>query len=105
MFKKELVIPRYEPSYPGYRFPECWSVGELYSMGKSDPCGDWAMKDIWSGGKEKVHCMLPFNHYDDHDLPHIDFDQSKAWQHGWITDVWYKDKSATNPLSTKKNGR
>lgn len=90
-----FVPPPAEPLYPGFRFPEYLSVGELYSLGKKNPCGDWAMKNIWSGSREKVFCSLPSNHEypDEYGLPHIDFDQSKAWQDAWITDVWYKDKA------------
>lgn len=72
--------------------PDEPSAGELYSLGKRNPCNNWAMKDFFSGSREKVHCMLPDDHEYEHSLPHIDFDHSKAWRAGVITDVWYKDK-------------
>ena len=84
--------PAYEPMFPGYRFDDYYTVGELYLKGKKDPCGAWAMEDIWSGSKEKVHCQLPRDHDEEEmNLPHMDFNKQKAWKDYWITDIWYKD--------------
>lgn len=89
-----FVPPAYEPQQPGFRFPEKLSVGELYAKGKQNPCGDWCIDNFWSGGNHRIECQLALDHEYELGLPHISFDNSKAWRAGVITDVWYKDNSA-----------
>lgn len=95
--------PKPEVQWPGFRMPDEPSVGELYYLGRKNPCENWAMKDFFSGSHEKVHCSLPVDHEYEYGLPHIDISQSKAWRNGHITDVWFKDK-AVGVRSGRKHG-
>jgi hypothetical protein len=85
--------PKYEPQYPGFRMPDEPGVGELYRLGKDNPCGAWCISDFWEGGRNRIECQLPSDHEYEYGMPHISIDNSKAWRNGIITDVWYKDNA------------